>query len=53
MKVDMDKVQFEYRSEIDAVSTALEEWLEMHKNDRRAKDVAEMIDKLEVMYLSW
>lgn len=53
MKVDMDKVQFEYRSEVDAVSTALSEWLEIHKNDTRAKDVAEMIDKLEVMYMSW
>ena len=53
MKVNMDKVQFEYRSEVDAVSTALAEWLETHKDDARAKDVAEMIDKLEVMYMSW
>lgn len=53
MKVNMDKVQFEYRTEVDAVSTALEEWLETHKTDKRAEDVKSMIDKLEAMYMAW
>lgn len=53
MKLKMDSVQFEYRSEVDHISVALQEWLDRHKTDEKASDVKELIDKLEALYMSW
>lgn len=53
MKLEMDKVQFEYRSEVDNISTVLQEWLAKNKSDEKANDVKEMIDKLETLYMTW
>lgn len=53
MKLQGDSVQFEYRSEVDSVSVALQEWLERHPHDDKAEDVKSMIDKLEALYMCW
>lgn len=53
MKLDMDKIQFESRVEIGEIIRALEEWQDEHKNDRKADTVQKLIDKLDVMSMSW
>lgn len=53
MKLDMDKIQFESRVEIGKIIQALEEWQDEHKNDRKADTVQKLIDKLDVMSMSW
>jgi hypothetical protein len=53
MKLEMDTIKFEYRSEVDNVSVALQEWLDKHKTDEKANNVKELIDKLETLYMSW
>ena len=50
MVLELDKIQFESRWEIGAIIKALEEWQKDHgKNEY----VQEMIDKLDVMSMSW
>lgn len=50
MKLNMDSIQFESRSEIGEVIEALETYQEEHgKNDT----VNELINKLDVMSMSW
>lgn len=53
MKLDMDKIQFESRVEIGDIIKALEEWQETHKRDSKSECVQELIDKLDVMCMSW
>ena len=48
MKLDMDKIVFESRVEIDRIIKALEE-----SKDKNDEVVKELIDKLEAMYISW
>lgn len=50
---DNGNIQFDYRSEVDHVSVALQEWLREHENDSKAEDVRNLIGKLESMYMSW
>lgn len=50
MILDMDTIQFESRAEIGTIIKALEEWQESHKAD---DTVQELIDKLDVMSMSW
>lgn len=53
MEINMDKVQFESRREVDEVACALQEWLDKNKQDSKAKTVERMIDLLDAMYMSW
>lgn len=54
MILDMDAIRFESRAEIGDIIKALEEWRESHKADDIVKDtVKELIDKLDVMSMSW
>lgn len=53
MRLVGDSVKFEYRSEVDSVSVALQEWLSKNPGDRKAEDVKLMIDKLEKLYRDW
>lgn len=50
MKLNMDKIQFESRSEIMEIIKALETYQEEHGKN---KTVNELIDKLDVMEMSW
>lgn len=49
----MDKIQFESRYEIEAVATALIEYVTKHPNTGQAKTLEALIDKLDVMAMSW
>lgn len=48
MKLDMDKIQFESRNEIDSIVKALEQ-----SKDKNTKEVKELIGLLDSMYMSW
>lgn len=50
MILDMDKIQFESRAEIGTIIKVLEEWQKSHKAD---DTVQELINKLDVMSMSW
>lgn len=50
MKVDMDKLQFESRREIEAVMKALDEYLGKHPDDETVK---ELMEKLDYMHMVW
>lgn len=50
MVLEMDTIQFESRHEIGAIIKALEEWQEEHG---KVEYVQELIDKLDVMSMSW
>ena len=53
MKLNMDSIQFENRSEIDDIILALEEWKKSHVKDNKSETVQELINKLDSMYMSW
>lgn len=53
MQLNMDKIQFESHVEIEDIIKALEEWQKTHKNDSKSERVQELIDKLDVMCMSW
>lgn len=54
MKLNMDSIQFESRSEIGAVIKALEEWQRNHKpNEDLEENIKELIDKLDIMSMNW
>lgn len=53
MKADMDKIIFERRIEIGAIIVALETYLEEHEDTAHKETVEELLDKLEVMHMSW
>lgn len=54
MKLEMDTIQFESRTEIGKIINALEEWQEIHSDtDEKAETVQELIDKLDVMSMCW
>ena len=53
MRLDFDMIQFESRAEIGEVIRVLEQWKETHKDDRKMETVQELIDKLDVMSMSW
>lgn len=48
-----DSIQFESRAEIGNVIRALEEWKDTHKDDPKLETVQELIDRLDVMSMSW
>lgn len=55
MQVNMDKLQFESRREIESVMLALEYYLENNKKKSSfdAEVVKEALDKLCVMHMEW
>lgn len=53
MQLNGDSLKFEYRSEVDHISVALQEWLETHVNDPKTEDVKAAISKLESLYMCW
>lgn len=54
MKLEMDTIQFESRSEIGKIINALEEWQDLHSDaDTKAEVVQELIDKLDAMSMCW
>lgn len=52
MKIINDKIQFEYRQEIHDTIKALKEYQQNHKAERN-ETVQELIDKLDVMDMTW
>lgn len=50
---DNGNIQFEYRSEVNDVSVALQQWLATHKDAEEAAAVRELVNKLEALYMSW
>ena len=53
MNLNMDSIQFESRREIGEIILALEEWYKEHKNDTKSETVKELLDKLDVMSMTW
>lgn len=53
MKTNRGSLEFEYRSEVDAISVALQEWLETHPDDSKSENVKKAIGNLEALYISW
>lgn len=53
MQMDMDKIQFDSRYEIEAVATALAEYVTKHPNAGQVRTLEELIDLLEVMHMNW
>lgn len=49
----MDKIQFEYRSEINETVTAIDTFLEEHPHAGEKETVTRLRDLLEVMYIGW
>lgn len=50
-----DTIQFESRREIENIMTVLGEYIKRHKkdDDTTLRDAQSMIDKLEVMHMTW
>lgn len=54
MKMNMDSIQFENKVEVGSVLGALESYLETQKEwDSYDDIIKELVDKLEVMLMSW
>lgn len=53
MQMDMDKIQFDSRYEIETVATALIEYVTKHPNTGQAKTIQELIELLDVMHMCW
>lgn len=53
MKREMDKIQFEYRAEIEDVFSAMAIYLKEHPNAKEKKSIKVLMDKLEVMHMEW
>lgn len=53
MKLDMDKIQFESRSEIDEIADALDTYMKEHPKSRSVETVKKLSNLLDVMYMNW
>ncbi len=51
MKIDADRIQFESKSEIDNIISALNEYLENADGDN--EDAQELLDLLDAMQREW
>lgn len=49
----MDTIKFESRQEISDIIFALEQWQDSHKNAPENKSVKELVNKLDIMEMSW
>lgn len=50
MKLDMDKIQFEHRWEIDEIAEALKEYQE---DQGKNETVTKLINLLDAMWMNW
>lgn len=53
MEGNYDSIQFETRAEIGEVIQALKEWKDVHKNDSKMETIQELIDRLDIISMSW
>ena len=53
MEGHYDSIQFETRAEIGEVIQALKEWKDVHKNDSKMETIQELIDRLDIISMSW
>lgn len=53
MKKNMDKIQFEYRSEIDVIANALDTYLKDHTDAKDKDTIKELVELLDSMYMGW
>lgn len=53
MKKDMDKIQFESRSEIHDIASALDTFKNEHPTAEENKTVERLFDLLDVMDMEW
>lgn len=53
MKLDKDKIIFESRREIEAIESALNQFVEEHPNDDDNNTVLGLCDLLEAMHRFW
>lgn len=53
MRLNMDKIVFENRSELDIIIDALQKALELTKDKNNRETIQELINKLDAMYTSW
>jgi len=53
MKLEMDKIVFEYRIEVINIRKALLQYAKEHPTADNVEDVKLLADKLEVMDMTW
>lgn len=53
MKLDMDKIVFEDRTEIDEIASALDTFLKEHPEAREKESAKKLMNMLDSMYMSW
>lgn len=53
MQIEMDKIQFESRREIEDVAVALITFRKEHPESREIDTVGRLIDLLEAMHMQW
>lgn len=53
MDRQLDKVQFESRSEVDEVCDALSTFVKEHPDSRSRKAAERLAELLDVMYMEW
>ena len=51
--MDMDTIKFESRQEISDIIFALEQWQDAHPTASEMQSVKELVNKLDVMEMSW
>lgn len=53
MKKDIDKIQFESRSEIQNVMDVINKYVEQNPKEKRNETIARLYDLLDVMHMEW
>lgn len=53
MKLEMDKIIFDDRYEVDEIEDALDTYINEHPDSRSIKTVKKLSKLLDAMYMSW
>ena len=53
MQKDMDKIQFESRSEIESVMAAINKYVKQNPKEKRNEPIARLYDLLDCMHMEW
>ena len=53
MKLEGDKIRFEYRSEVDEISVALGKYADEHPDESNTESVRKLEKLLDTMYFGW
>ncbi len=53
MKKDMDKIQFEYRAEIQELMKVIDKYVKQNPSEKENKTLERFFDLLDVMDMEW